>query len=177
MGRSGRRDGNALNMVLANARAHDLQFWEDPTPMLAGQVRPPGVFLAAEEVLLRQVTAYTLDAYVAASKESGDYGKVRDVLKRRASGATEGFPVEWLELVRETGPELADRFLSRPATRSRTGQLWRTGSGSYLTGTRPKSIGWRVGEAFERSRDRAGPTGGKARGGDQLVGSRSAGPS
>jgi DEAD/DEAH box helicase domain-containing protein len=61
MGRSGRRDGNALNLVLANARAHDLQFWEDPSPMLAGQVRPPGVFLAAEEVLLRQVTAFTLD--------------------------------------------------------------------------------------------------------------------
>lgn len=58
MGRSGRRDGNALNLVLVNSRVHDLQFWEDPIPMLAGQVRPPGVFLAAEEVLLRQVTAF-----------------------------------------------------------------------------------------------------------------------
>lgn len=149
MGRSGRRDGNALNIVLANARAHDLQFWEDPTPMLAGQVRPPGVFLAAEEVLLRQVTAYTLDAYVAATKESGDYGKVRDVLKRRASGATEGFPVEWLELVRETGPELADRFLSGlpQEVQDRTDLADRIRS--YLTGTDPKSIGWRVGEAFD----------------------------
>lgn len=61
MGRSGWRDGNALNIVLANSRAHDLQFWEDPTPMLAGQVRPPGVFLAAEEVYLRQVTASVSD--------------------------------------------------------------------------------------------------------------------
>lgn len=149
MGRSGRRDGNALNMVLANARAHDLQFWEDPTPMLAGQVRPPGVFLAAEEVLLRQVTAFTIDAYVAASKESGDYGKVRDVLKRRASDATEGFPVEWLELVRETGPELADRFLSGlpQEVQDRTDLADRVRS--YLTGTDPKSIGWRVGEAFD----------------------------
>ena len=80
--------------------------------MLSGQVRPPGVFLAAEEVLLRQVTAFTLDAYVAGSKESGDYGKVREVLKRRGSGATEGFPIEWLDQVRETGSELAERFLS-----------------------------------------------------------------
>ena len=42
MGRTGRRDGNALNLVLANARAHDLQFWADPTPMLKGEVRAPG---------------------------------------------------------------------------------------------------------------------------------------
>nr|CAD6609853.1 hypothetical protein RTCK_02220 [Rhizobium sp. TCK] len=149
MGRSGRRDGNALNMVLANARAHDLQFWEDPTPMLAGQVRPPGVFLAAEEVLLRQVTAFTLDTYVAVSKESGDYGKVRDVLKRRASGANGGFPTEWLELVRETGPELADRFLSGlpQEVQDRTDLADRIRS--YLTGTDPKSIGWRVWGAFD----------------------------
>ncbi|GGJ10740.1 DEAD/DEAH box helicase [Neoroseomonas lacus] len=149
MGRSGRRDGNALNMVLANARAHDLQFWENPTPMLAGQVRPPGVFLAAEEVLLRQVTAFTLDVYVFGSTVSGDYGKVRDVLKRRTSGATQGFPVEWLELVRETGPELADRFLSGlpQEVRDRTDLANRIRS--YLTGTDPKSIGWRIGEAFD----------------------------
>jgi DEAD/DEAH box helicase domain-containing protein len=149
MGRSGRRDGNALNMVLANARAHDLQFWENPTPMLAGQVRPPGVFLAAEEVLLRQVTAFTLDVYVSQTTESGDYGKVRDVLKRRTSDATEGFPIEWLELVRETGPELADRFLSGlpQEVRDRTDLADRIRS--YLTGTDPKSIGWRVGEAFD----------------------------
>jgi DEAD/DEAH box helicase domain-containing protein len=149
MGRSGRRDGNALNMVLANARAHDLQFWEDPTPMLAGQVRPPGVFLAAEEVLKRQVTAFTLDVYVADTAESGDYGKVRDVLKRRASGATEGFPIEWLELVREAGPELADRFLSglpqEVQDRTELAELIR----SYLTGTGNTSIGWRIGEAFD----------------------------
>ena len=149
MGRSGRRDGNALNMVLANARAHDLQFWENPTPMLAGQVRPPGVFLAAEEVLLRQVTAFTLDVFVSETTESGDYGKVRDVLKRRTSNTTEGFPIEWLELVRETGPELADRFLSGLPQEVRDRMDLADRIRSYLTGTDPKSIGWRVGEAFD----------------------------
>ena len=149
MGRSGRRDGNALNMVLANSRAHDLQFWEDPTPMLAGQVRPPGVFLAAEEVLLRQVTAFTLDVYVYASSEVGDYGKVRDVLKRRAAGATEGFPVEWLNLVQERGDDLATEFLIRlpqeVQAREDLGSRVRT----YLTGTDQNSIGWRIGAAFD----------------------------
>ena len=60
--------------------------------MLAGQVRPPGVFLAAEEVLLRQVTAFTLDAYVSASAESGDYGKVRDSAQASGSGGDRGVP-------------------------------------------------------------------------------------
>lgn len=149
MGRSGRRDGNALNLVLANARAHDLQFWEDPTPMLAGQVRPPGVFLAAEEVLLRQATAFTLDAYVSSSAESGDYGKVRDVLKRRAAGAAEGFPVEWLDLVRVRGAEFAQIFLSGlpQEVQERADLVERVRT--YLTGTDSRSIGWRVGTAFD----------------------------
>lgn len=149
MGRSGRRDGNALNMVLANSRAHDLQFWEDPTPMLAGQVRPPGVFLAAEEVLLRQVTAFSLDAYVSSSTEAGDYGKVREVLKRRASGAVTGFPVEWLELIKERGDELTTEFLSGlpQEVQARTDLANRVRS--YLTSTDSKSIGWRIGAAFD----------------------------
>lgn len=156
MGRSGRRDGNALNMVLANARPHDLQFWEDPSPMLAGQVRPPGVFLAAEEVLLRQVTAFTLDTYVCSSKESGDYGKVRDVLKRRNSGAIEGFPVEWLDMVGDTGAVLAKQFLSGlpQEVQNRTDLVDRIMS--FLTASDPKSIAWRIGEAFDTaSSDRA----------------------
>ena len=149
MGRSGRRDGNALNLVLANARPHDLQFWEDPTPMLAGEVRAPGVFLAAEEVLLRQVTAFALDAYVSATTEGGDFGKVREVLKRRASGATEGFPIEWLDLVRNRGAELADVFLSGlpREVQDRTDLAERVRT--YLSGTDNRSIGWRVGEAFD----------------------------
>lgn len=149
MGRSGRRDGNALNLVLANARPHDLQFWEDPIPMLAGQVRPPGVFLAAEEVLLRQATAFTLDTYVSASTESGDYGQVRDVIKRRAAGAVQGFPIEWLDLVRERGAELANTFLSGlpqdVQDRADLSNRVRT----YITGMDAQSIGWRVGAAFD----------------------------
>ncbi|WP_209507395.1 DEAD/DEAH box helicase [Ruegeria sp. HKCCSP335] len=149
MGRSGRRDGNALNIVLANSRAHDLQFWEDPTPMLAGQVRPPGVFLAAEEVLLRQVTAFTLDTYVAANAEAGDYGKVRDVLKRRSSGATEGFPIEWLDLVHDRGDELATAFLAGlpPAVQARSDLVDRVRG--FLISSDQRSIGWRIGAAFD----------------------------
>ncbi|WP_045834969.1 DEAD/DEAH box helicase [Hyphomicrobium sp. 99] len=151
MGRSGRRDGNALNMVLANARPHDLEFWEDPTPMLSGQVRPPGVFLAAEEVLLRQVTAFTLDAYVAATAEAGDYGKVREVLKRRADGVMQGFPVEWLELVGKRGTELASTFLSGLPQEVRERADLAERIRTYLTGTDTLSIGWRIGATFDEA--------------------------
>ena len=149
MGRSGRRDGNALNMVLANSRAHDLQFWEDPTPMLAGRVRPPGVFLAAEEVLLRQVTAFTLDAYVTATSEAGDYGTVKDVLKRRTAGATVGFPFDWLDLVRNHGDEFATAFLAGlpPDIQARSDLAARVRG--FLTGTDQKSIVTRIGAAFD----------------------------
>lgn len=149
MGRSGRRDGNALNMVMANSKAHDLQFWEDPTPMLAGRVRPPGVFLAAEEVLLRQVTAFTLDVYVSKSSETGDFGKVLDVLRRRESDAMKGFPVEWLNLVKDRGDDLATEFLSGlPQDIQARADLARR-IRTYLTATDQTSIGWRVSAAFD----------------------------
>ena len=148
-GRSGRRDGNALNLVLANSRSHDLQFWEDPRPMLSGQVRPPGVFLEAEEVLLRQVTAFSLDVYVAASSDNPDYGTVREVLKRRESTAAHGFPVEWLALVQARGNEIAETFLSGlpESVQCRSDLTERIRA--YLTSTDTHSIGWRVGAAFD----------------------------
>ena len=151
MGRSGRRDGNALNMVLATAQPHDLQFWEDPTPMLAGQVRPPGVFLAAEAVLLRQVTAFTLDAYVASIGEGSDYGKLREVLKRRREGATCGFPIEWLDLVQKRGNELADSFLSQLPEEVRERSDLSSRIRDYLTQSDARSIGWKIGSTFDEA--------------------------
>ena len=154
MGRSGRRDGNALNMVIANARPHDLQFWEDPSPMLAGQVRPPGVFLAAEEVLLRQVTAFTLDSYVAeAHDEDGDYGKVKEVLRRREKPPFKGFPSEWLEMVSKHGAELANAFLSALPQEVQEREDLANRVRDYLMGTGEKSIGWGVGRAFDEAKD------------------------
>ena len=153
MGRSGRRDGNALNLVLANARPHDIQFWEDPTPMLAGQVSPPGVFLAAEEVLLRQVTAFTLDAYVLTVGGSDDYGKVRDVLKSRKGGVTTGFPIEWLEMVKTNGADLAEQFIRRlpEDVQSRTDLCDRIKQ--FLAATDDRSLPWRIMSVFDSAEE------------------------
>ena len=63
-GRGGRKDGNALTVAIANARPHDLYFYQDPMEMIAGAIEPPKVFLQASAVLARQFTAYCMDCWV-----------------------------------------------------------------------------------------------------------------
>ena len=63
IGRAGRRDGNSLVVALANARNHDLYFFEDPAEMMAGEIRPPGLYLDASAVLERQLTAWCFDRW------------------------------------------------------------------------------------------------------------------
>lgn len=65
IGRAGRRDGNALSLTVAAARAHDLAFYADPLEMLHGSVATPGLFLNASAVLERQLTSYCLDDWAA----------------------------------------------------------------------------------------------------------------
>ena len=64
IGRTGRRDGNAFNLAVANGRPHDLYFFADPLEMIAGAVEPPGCFLSASAVLARQFTAFCFDNWV-----------------------------------------------------------------------------------------------------------------
>ncbi|MDR0380715.1 MAG: DUF1998 domain-containing protein [Oscillospiraceae bacterium] len=63
-GRSGRKDGNALNIAVANARPHDLYFYANPVEMMAGNVKPPKIFLKASAVLERQFFAYSMDSWI-----------------------------------------------------------------------------------------------------------------
>ena len=149
MGRSGRRDGNALNLVLANARTHDLQFWEDPSPMLKGEVRAPGVYIAAESVLVRQITAFTLDAYVSASEIKGDFGKVSDVRKRREAGHKVGFPMDWLTFTTSEGEILANAFIGLLPDDVQTQTKLVERLKNFVVSDEPKSIRWRVLQAFD----------------------------
>lgn len=64
IGRAGRKDGNSLNLTLANGRPHDLYFYEEPMEMMAGDVPTPGIFLKATAVLERQLIAYCFDQWV-----------------------------------------------------------------------------------------------------------------
>lgn len=112
VGRTGRRDGNSLNLTIAAARPHDLQYWEDPHPMLGGEVNVPGVHLAAIEVLKRQATAYALDRYVAEQKDEFDYGRVASALNAIASKDPNHFLIRWFRFLDTGGGVLADEFLA-----------------------------------------------------------------
>lgn len=63
-GRAGRKDGNALNIAIANARPHDLYFYAEPMEMIQGIVEPPKIFLRASAVLERQFVAYCMDSWI-----------------------------------------------------------------------------------------------------------------
>jgi DEAD/DEAH box helicase domain-containing protein len=149
MGRTGRRDGNALNFVLANARSHDLQFWENPNPMLKGEVSAPGVYIAAEAVLIRQITAFTLDSYVAQSSIKGDFGKVSEVRKRREAGHTSGFPMDWLTFTTTEGEALAKAFIELLPVdvQAESGLMDRLTR--FVTADETQSMRWSVLQAFD----------------------------
>ena len=84
IGRAGRKDGNALNLVVANGVPHDLYFFAEPLEMMAGQVQPPGVFLRAIAVLERQLIAYCFDQWVQTGIEDdaipSRFGAVLDAI-------------------------------------------------------------------------------------------------
>ena len=113
MGRAGRRDGNALLVTLANARAHDLYFFEEPLDMIDGEVRPPGIYLNASAVLERQLTAFCIDRWIhevgSAAVIPRDVGKIFSQIG--ASQAT-GFPHDFIAHVTANKSVLIAEFLA-----------------------------------------------------------------
>ncbi|QSB16871.1 DEAD/DEAH box helicase [Natronosporangium hydrolyticum] len=63
VGRAGRLTGNALNLAFVTGRGDQLPKLGDPLSLLDGEVRPPATYLAAEEILRRQYTAYLADRF------------------------------------------------------------------------------------------------------------------
>jgi len=66
IGRAGRSTGTALVLSIINQRPHDLFFFARPADLLDGHVEPPGCWLDASAVLVRQYLAYCFDQGVAA---------------------------------------------------------------------------------------------------------------
>ena len=62
VGRAGRATGTALIVSIVNQRPHDLFFFGRPAEMLRGRVDPPGCWLDASAVLVRQHLAYCIDS-------------------------------------------------------------------------------------------------------------------
>lgn len=112
-GRAGRRDGNALILTVANAEPHDLYFYAEPLEMLAGGVEPPGIFLDAVAVLERQMTAYSLDNWVASGvPEDAVPRNIGTVLTNVEKERLEGFPYPFFAFVRREETALIRGFLN-----------------------------------------------------------------
>ncbi|WP_329007667.1 DEAD/DEAH box helicase [Micromonospora rifamycinica] len=62
VGRAGRLTGNAFDLSFVTGRGEHLPKLGDPLSVIDGEVRPPATYLAAEEILRRQYTAYLIDA-------------------------------------------------------------------------------------------------------------------
>ena len=112
IGRSGRRDGNSLNITVANGRAHDLYFYHEPDSMINGPVTPPGCYLNAPAVLERQLIAFTFDCWM---HETGGAAQVPKQIKRVLNNLQKGdpllFPQNWLQFVHKNKETLLSGFL------------------------------------------------------------------
>ena len=113
IGRAGRRDGNALNLTIANARPHDLYFFTEPESMIEGMVDPPGVFLNASAVLERQFTAFCLDKWTATGISPNAMPLLlRNVLGNVGIDDRNKFPNNLLYFIETHRTELIDRFIT-----------------------------------------------------------------
>lgn len=121
-GRAGRKDGNALTIAVANAKPHDLYFYEDPLEMIAGSVEPPKVFLRASAVLSRQFVAYCMDCWV----KSGTAVIPKNVgacLARLDEAQRDRFPNNFLYYVQTNITKLVRMFIQTFSVASGSGGL------------------------------------------------------
>ncbi len=153
IGRTGRRDGNSLNITLVSARSHDLQFWEDPTPMLKGQITPPGVYLEAVAVLRRQATAFALDKFVADEENEFEYGIVKDVLEAIEKEFYTEFPYNWFSHLQLNADTIVDKFIEFLPENVRENKAITDEIRSYLTSSQAGGLRYSVLKAFDDMAD------------------------
>ena len=123
IGRAGRSTGTALIVSVVNQRPHDLFFYGRPAEMLRGKVDPPGCWLDASAVLVRQYLAFGFDSATSKGEltELPKSGKqlVEDMAK------PEGCIPRALQWMTKNESDLRGRFLKRlqsdvqPDTRDR----------------------------------------------------------
>lgn len=114
IGRTGRRDGNSLNLTVATGRAHDLYFWAEPTEMIAGAIKTPGVHLKAFAILKRQFAAFTLDRWNQETTlaDGEGYGTLRTCFENIQLNNDKLFPLSWYRYVEDKVEALLSDFVS-----------------------------------------------------------------
>ncbi|KPA18781.1 heavy metal transporter CzcA [Candidatus Magnetomorum sp. HK-1] len=111
IGRTGRRDGNALNLTVANARPHDLFFFEEPEEMLSGHMDPPGIFLDASAVLERQFTAFCFDKWIVTETVASIPKRLGQVLNNLEPVNIKNFPHSFIYFIETNQVDLFDQFI------------------------------------------------------------------
>lgn len=145
IGRAGRRDGNSLVLTIANARNHDLYFFEDPNEMMVGEVRPPGLYLDASAVLERQLTAWCFDRWAEqCDSENALPRKLRDVYPRLEEESGSRFPHDLRIFIVEHRTVLLDGFRRHFESALRADSL--THLQTFLDGDDERKSGlvWRI---------------------------------
>jgi len=113
IGRTGRRDGNSLNMTVATGRPHDLYFFDKPTEMMSGEVLPPGIFLNAPAVLERQFIAFCMDKWLESSSSLVKLPRKLSNVFRNINNPSEKklFPYNFLNFIDANRTDLFNRFV------------------------------------------------------------------
>lgn len=94
VGRAGRKTGNAYLLTMVDRRPRDRYYLEDPRQMIAGDIRPPGCFLSAVEILQRQYVAHLLDLAGGGRLPAADGDTADgDTASGTGEGRTQGAPV------------------------------------------------------------------------------------
>jgi DEAD/DEAH box helicase domain-containing protein len=111
IGRSGRADGNAFNMTVAEGKCHDLYFYSDPEEMISGEIFPPGVYLNASAILERQLVAFCMDSWVDTGIGQEAFPQsLGKVLNNIDSHNEAHFPYTFLKFIQESKEVLLNRF-------------------------------------------------------------------
>jgi len=148
IGRAGRRDGNSLNLTVANARPHDLYFFAEPEKMISGNVDSPGVFLEASAVLERQFTAFCFDRWVETGITATMLpSQIRNVLGSLSVKDVQKFPHNFLHFIETSQAELLQHFTEMfPGLSAESAAHLRT----FVYGDRKEqgSLAWRIMEGL-----------------------------
>ena len=134
VGRAGRKSGSALNLTVAGASPHDLYFYSEPLHMVDGEIEPPGCFLNAVAVLVRQFFAFSIDRYVEQFGENANINRsLGQTIKAYHRKDHELFPLKFTDFLRANQKKLYDEFValfSDDITGDTRNRLW-----EYIVGS------------------------------------------
>ncbi|MGO4956689.1 DEAD/DEAH box helicase [Luteococcus sp. Sow4_B9] len=108
IGRAGRQTGNALNLAYVTGRGEFLPRLGDPTSLINGAVRPPSIYLSAEEILQRQYLAHLVDRF---ARDHDDVHHPRTARAALESAAPGTFLGELIDLAEANAVELWTSFV------------------------------------------------------------------